>query len=91
MFDLSSVIPVQNESSSKGNQLKFYHQGYWIKLDNDRCYEGLAEEFVSKFEDLIIVILARLSTVPLVLQLFKKPNQFYRSRITQKKLYENKG
>jgi hypothetical protein len=36
MFDLSSAIPVQNESSSKGNQLKFYHQGYWIKLDNDR-------------------------------------------------------
>lgn len=54
MFDLSSAIPVQNESSSKGNQLKFYYQGYWIKLDNDRCYEGLAEEFVSKFEDLII-------------------------------------
>lgn len=54
MFDLSSAISVQNESSSKGNQLKFYNRGYWIKLDNDRCYEGLAEEFVSKFEDLII-------------------------------------
>ena len=54
MINLDGFNTVISESSSKGNQLKFYYQGYWIKLDNDRCYEGLAEEFVSKFEDLII-------------------------------------
>lgn len=44
---------VISESSSKGNQLKFYKDGYWIKIDNQSCYEGLAEDFVSKFESCI--------------------------------------
>lgn len=54
MINLDGFKTVISESSSKGNQRKFYHNGYWIKLDNDRCNEGLAEEFVSKFENLIL-------------------------------------
>ena len=47
MIDVSNYISVISESSSKGNQCKFYNNGYWYKLDNNRCSEGLAEEFVS--------------------------------------------
>lgn len=54
MINLDGFNTVISESSSKGNQRKFYQNGYWIKLDNDRCNEGLAEEFVSKFENLIL-------------------------------------
>lgn len=54
MINLDGFKTIISESSSKGNQRKFYHNGYWIKLDNDRCNEGLAEEFVSKFENLIL-------------------------------------
>ncbi len=44
----------ESESSSKGNQIKFYKQGYWFKLDNDRCYEGLSEEIAYLFGSCII-------------------------------------
>lgn len=54
MICVDSFKQVLNESSSKGNQSKFYHEGYWIKLDNDRCYEGLAEDFVSGIESFIV-------------------------------------
>lgn len=54
MINVDSFEVVMSESSSKGNQIKFYNNGYWIKLDNDKCHEGLAEEFVSRFESLIL-------------------------------------
>lgn len=41
-IDCNDLPVVISESSTKGNQLKFRYQDYWIKLDN--CYEGLAEE-----------------------------------------------
>ena len=37
----------QNRQSSKGNQLKFYRDGWWYKVDY-MGYEGLAEYVVSK-------------------------------------------
>lgn len=37
------------QSSSKGNQPKFYRDGYWCKIDNYGNHEGLAEEIVSEF------------------------------------------
>lgn len=54
MIILDSYKSVVSEGTSKGNQLKLYNDGYWIKLDNNRCSEGLAEEFVSLFCDCII-------------------------------------
>lgn len=45
---------IKSESSSKGNQTKFYKDGYWFKLDNDRCHEGLAEEIASLFASCIV-------------------------------------
>ena len=54
MIVLDNISQVRINSSSKGNQKKFYNNGYWIKLDNENCYEGLAEDFVSKFESLIV-------------------------------------
>lgn len=54
MIVLDNINHVRVNSSSKGNQKKFYNNGYWIKLDNENCYEGLAEDFVSKFESLIV-------------------------------------
>jgi hypothetical protein len=53
MICVDSYRVIQSESSSKGNQIKFYSNGYWVKLDNDRCYEGLAEHFTSMFESCI--------------------------------------
>ena len=49
-----TFLSVKSESSSKGNQLKFYKDGCWFKLDNDRCHEGLAEEIASLFASCII-------------------------------------
>lgn len=49
MIVLDNITEVQVDSSSKGNQRKFYSNGVWIKLDSQNCYEGLAENFVSKF------------------------------------------
>lgn len=49
MLVLDDRTKVVVNSSSKGNQVKFYNNGMWIKLDNLRCSEGLAEDFVSKF------------------------------------------
>ena len=40
-----------SESSSKGNQKKFFIDSKWVKVDN--TYEGLAENFVSYFENCI--------------------------------------
>lgn len=54
MINIDAYSVVMSESSSKGNQRKFYKDGYWVKLDNEKCNEGLAEEFVSRFESLII-------------------------------------
>lgn len=54
MFSLDTATQVTINSSSKGNQRKFFHDGYWVKLDNQNCYEGLAENFVSKFCDCIV-------------------------------------
>lgn len=53
MLDLSNLEQIKMGGTSKGNQIKFYHNGYWIKLDNQYCSEGLAEEFVSLFCDCI--------------------------------------
>lgn len=50
VFDSQVVL---SESASKGNQKKFYNNGCWVKLDNQNCFEGLAEHFVSKFESII--------------------------------------
>lgn len=50
---VDSFSEVINESSSKGNQLKFYKNGVWAKIDNMHCYEGLAEEFISLVEECI--------------------------------------
>ena len=54
MIIVDSFQSVVSEGTSKGNQLKFYKDGYWIKLDNPRCFEGLAEDFVSKLCSCII-------------------------------------
>lgn len=48
MLILDETTKVVIDSSSNGNQRKFYNNGIWIKLDNDKCSEGLAEDFVSK-------------------------------------------
>lgn len=48
MLILDETTKVVIDSSSKGNQRKFYNNGIWIKLNNDKCSEGLAEDFVSK-------------------------------------------
>lgn len=53
MICVDSFSRVINESSSKGNQHKFYKDGVWVKIDSRYCSEGLAEEFVSLFEDCI--------------------------------------
>ena len=49
MIDVSDYKRVITEGSSKGNQLKFYNNGFWYKIDNMNCSEGLAEHFVSEF------------------------------------------
>lgn len=49
MLVLDDYRKILSDSSSKGNQRKFYVNGNWIKLDNEYCYEGLAEHFVSCF------------------------------------------
>lgn len=49
MLNLDNMTRVTVDSSSKGNQTKFWHSGYWIKLDSSWGSEGLAEDFVSKF------------------------------------------
>ncbi len=54
MLSVDSFQEVLNEGTSRGNQLKFYKDGVWTKLDNYGCSEGLAEEFVSLFEGCII-------------------------------------
>lgn len=53
MLDVDGFREVLSESTSKGNQLKFYKNDYWVKIDNSNCSEGLAEDFVSKFESCI--------------------------------------
>lgn len=53
MINVDSFKETLNESSSKGNQQKFYKDGVWVKIDNNGCFEGLAEEFVSLFESCI--------------------------------------
>lgn len=47
MISVDSFQEILSESSSRGNQHKFYSNGYWYKIDNPYCYEGLAEEFSS--------------------------------------------
>lgn len=42
------------QAESRGNQLKFYNDGYWYKLDSLNCYEGLAEAFVTWVEEYIL-------------------------------------
>lgn len=44
---------LMSEGTSRGNQRKFYKDGYWVKIDNYNCSEGLAEDFVSCFENTI--------------------------------------
>ena len=53
MIVLDNEKEILTEGTSNGNQTKFYKNGYWIKLDNQGCSEGLAEEFVSLFCDCI--------------------------------------
>lgn len=54
MIDIDTFDVVMSESSSKGNQRKFYKDGYWGKIDNADNFEGLAEEFTSSLESLIL-------------------------------------
>lgn len=49
MICLDNATKVTINSSSKGNQRKFFYNDYWIKLDNPGCCEGLAESFASRF------------------------------------------
>lgn len=49
MLDLRTCNNYRYQSSSKGNQPKYYNNGYWFKVDSYRNHEGLAEEFVSQF------------------------------------------
>lgn len=53
MIRVDSFTEALCEGTSKGNQYKFYKDGIWVKFDNQNCYEGLAEEFVSLFESCI--------------------------------------
>lgn len=53
MLDISNFQTTVSESSSKGNQTKFYNEGYWYKLDSYNCQQGLAENFVSRLCDCI--------------------------------------
>lgn len=53
MITIDSFDVVKSETSSKGNQHKFYKDGYWIKLDSNKNSEGLAEEFASVFASCI--------------------------------------
>lgn len=53
MVDLNEFDQLKSESSSVGNQMKFSDGLHWYKLDNIFCYEGLAEEFTSRFADCI--------------------------------------
>lgn len=49
MIDLRDWNTYTYQSSSKGNQPKYYKNGYWCKVDSYHNHEGLAEELVSKF------------------------------------------
>lgn len=49
MIHLDDSFRIEMASSSRGDQRKFYKDGYWVKLDNEGYFEGLAEEFVSYF------------------------------------------
>jgi len=46
-IDLSTYQEIKTQTSSKGNQSKFYQQGYWVKLDF-MGYESLAEVIASE-------------------------------------------
>lgn len=54
-IEMSVEVDIQDwqmyrfQSSSKGNQPKFYKDGFWCKMDNYGNHEGLAEELVSEF------------------------------------------
>ena len=54
MINFDNLQQIQSESSSKGNQLKFYNNSLWYKLDSPYCYQGLAEEFISYIESCIM-------------------------------------
>ena len=53
MLNFDEMQEVKYMSSCKGNQTKFYSDGYWYKIDSLNNKEGLAEEFVSKIESCI--------------------------------------
>lgn len=54
MMEVLSNDCIISEGASRGNQHKFYKNGYWVKIDNPYCFEDLAEDFVSKFESCIV-------------------------------------
>jgi len=47
IIDVSSAVIIMTDTSSKGNQGKWYRKRYWIKQDFLGC-EGLAEEIASE-------------------------------------------
>lgn len=49
MIVLDDFEQIKSQHGTRGNQMKFYNDGMWYKLDNLKCNEGLAEEFASKF------------------------------------------
>lgn len=53
MIRVEDKYTIKTETSSRGNQKKFYKDGVWVKIDNERHSEGLAEEFVSLLEQCI--------------------------------------
>lgn len=52
MLSVETTDVIVSESSSRGNQTKFYRDGCWVKLDNH--IEGMAEEFSSFLADCIL-------------------------------------
>lgn len=48
LIDLRNWNTYEYQSSSKGNQPKYYKDGYWCKVDSYGNHEGLAEEIVSR-------------------------------------------
>lgn len=55
-IELDESFPYLYEVCSKGNQLKFYRDGTWFKVDSFGCNEGLSEDLVSEFLKCVVNI-----------------------------------
>lgn len=73
MVVLDDYEVVKSQSSSRGNQQKFYKDGTWIKLDHSRCHEGLAEDFVLRF----CACIKGMSYVPYKSEMFMYHDEMY--------------